>query len=169
VPGYALLLAQQGETEAALELVEHALASNLTKLDRARFLPAVIQLYLETGDFERARAASTELGEIGDLARSDLFRAQSMHGRGRIALATDDRSSAIEQLKESVRVFTKLGLPYEAAGARADLGRAHIADGTPVLATMELRSAMSEFERLGSAKDAAVVRGMLESAPRTGP
>jgi class 3 adenylate cyclase len=164
VPGYALLLAQQGDTASALEMVEHALTGDLTKLDRARFLPALIELALNSGDLDKATAAADELEVIGRLAKSDLFGAESMRGHGLIALENGDTENGIRILRDAVRTFTKLGLPFEAARARTDLGRALINKGSPALAIMELRSAKSEFERLGSTGDAVAVKALLESA-----
>ncbi|HEX2421344.1 MAG TPA: adenylate/guanylate cyclase domain-containing protein, partial [Acidimicrobiia bacterium] len=74
VPGYALLLARRGDVGAGIDLLERTLrSSSLTPWARARMLPAMIQLALEAGETDKADAAVSELGEIGRVARSELF------------------------------------------------------------------------------------------------
>ena len=151
VPGYALILAHQGDLTSARDLLNRVLSEpHLSKLDRARFLPAVIQLSLDDGDNQRAEQALVELTEISELARSDLFKAQASQARGNIELATGVPSKAITELKEATKIYMRLGLPFESATAHADMGRAYIADGAKALAAMELKAARVEFERLGS-------------------
>ena len=164
VPGYALLLAHQGEIESAIDLLERALEDpTVAKLSQARFLPALIELSLEVGELEKAEASITELSEIGAVARSDLFSAQASRGRGVVALARGDSKTATGHLKDAVKVFNRLGLPYESALAHADLARAYRADGAGSLATMELKIAKSEFEKLGAVPDAEEASRALEA------
>jgi hypothetical protein len=133
---------------------------NVSKLDRARFLPALAEFSLEEGDAETSRRAVDELEEIGQLARSDYFLAQAAHRRGLIELI-EEPSTAINYLRDAVKAFTKLRLPYESAKARSDLAKAYIADGAQALATLELKSAKTEFERLGSTADADLIETLL--------
>ena len=164
VPGYALILAHQGDLTSARDLLERALSEpQLSKLDRARFLPAVIQLSLEDGDNQRAEQALVDLAEISELARSDLFKAQASHARGNIELATGIPSKAITELKEATKIYTRLGLPFESATAHADMGVAYIADGAKALAAMELKAARVEFERLGSESNTERMTELLSS------
>jgi len=121
----------------------------LTPWARARILPALIQLALEAGEVGKAETAVDELSEIGRVSRSELFAAQARAGAGRIALARGDQLKAIDALREALRTFTALGLPFEAALAHADLATAYRDDGAGTLADMELRTALAEFERLG--------------------
>jgi len=165
VPGYALILAHQGDLTSARDLLERALSEpQLSKLDRARFLPAVIQLSLDDGDSQRAEQALVELAEISELARSDLFKAQASQARGNIELATGIPSKAITELKEATKIYTRLGLPFESATAHADMGVAYIADGAKALAAMELKAAKVEFERLGSDSHTERVAKLLSLA-----
>lgn len=164
VPGYALILAHQGDTESAIDLLERTLSEpRLSKLSRARFLPALIQLSLQQGDLEKADEACSELAEIGTIARSDLFSAQAAQARGNIELASDNPSAASGPLKDSIRIYAHLGLPFESAHAHADLSQVYVADGAPALATMELKAAKTEFDRLGSKDNAAEMDRLLDS------
>lgn len=164
VPGYALILAQRGDLTSALDLLERTLSEpTLSKLDRARFLPAVIRLSLEQGDVSRAQQAVSELAEIGELARSDLFKAQASQAHGNIELVAGESAAALGHLKEAAKTYTRLGLPFESAHAHADLALAYEADGAGALATMEMEAAKAEFERLGSTSDVERIDLLIES------
>lgn len=164
VPGYALVLAHRNDMQSALDVLDRALSEpHLSKLSRARFLPVLIDLSLQNGDVGRAEEALTEFVEIAELARSDLFKSQASQARGRIELAKGHAAAAIGPLRDAVKTFARLGLPFESAQAHADLGRAYIGDGASAMAQMELRSAKGEFERLGSEANAAEMTAILES------
>lgn len=161
VPGYAYVLRHQGLNDSAVDMLRRSLADpSVSKLDRARFLPALAEFSLDQGDIETSRQAAEELEEIGQLARSDYFLAQAAHRRGLVELI-DDPPTAINSLRGAVKIFSKLRLPYESAKARSDLAKAYIADGAQALATLELKSAKAEFERLGSAVDAELTDTLL--------
>jgi class 3 adenylate cyclase len=158
MPGYALLLARRGEVAAGIDLLERALrSSGLTPWARARLLPALIRLLIEDGDLERAESAVIELAGIGRMSRSEYFAAQARAGTGKIASARGKQVEAIEELKEALRTYTTLGLPYEAALVHADLARAYRLDGADTLADMESRTAQAEFERLGAVVEAEMI------------
>ena len=57
-----------------------------------------------------------------------------------------------------------LGVPFGSGLAHADLDPAYIANGADALATMELKAARVEFERLGSESHADRMTQLLESA-----
>jgi tetratricopeptide (TPR) repeat protein len=163
VPGYALLLARRGDVVSGLDLLERTLRSpGLTPWTRARILPALIQLALEAGETGKAETAVEELTEIGRLSRSELFAAQARAGTGRIALARGESVEAIGALKDALKTYTILGLPFEAALVRADLAGAYRDDGAGTLADMELRAALAEFERLGAVVQAGMIIASTE-------
>ena len=164
VPGYALLLARRGDVGSGIDLLERTLrSSGLTPWARARMLPALIQLTLEAGETNKAETAVADLDEIGRVARSDLFTAQARAGAGRIATARGELSRAIDALKDALKTFTTLGLPFESALVRTDLATAYRADGAASLADMELRTALAEFERLGAVVQADMIRVVSRS------
>ena len=165
VPGYALILAERGDVDSATDILERALSEpQLSKLDRARYLPSLIDLCLRQGEIERAETATEEMEEIGRMAQSNLFSAQASQARGNLELAKAEAKPAISHLKEAVKTYSRLGLPFEAAHAHADLGRAYTADGAGALATMEFKAARSGFERLGSDTNVAQMTQLLEKA-----
>ncbi len=151
VPGYALLLARRGDVASGLDILDRTLRSpGLTPWTRARILPVLIQLALEAGDMGKAESAVEELAEIGRVSRSELFIAQARAGAGRIALARGDPTNAIDALKDALKTFTAIGLPFETALVRADLATAYRDDGAGTLADMEMMAALAGFERLGA-------------------
>jgi tetratricopeptide (TPR) repeat protein len=160
VPGYAVLLARRGDVASGIDLLERTLrAPGMTPWARARLLPPLIQLALEAGEVDKASKAVDELTEIGSLARSELFTAQARAGMGRIAVARGEPGSAIEALKSALAGFTAIGLPFEAALVHADLARAYRADGAQTLADIEMKTAVSELDRLGAAPQTLLVDG----------
>lgn len=168
VPGYAVLLARRGKIESAIELLDRALAEEaLGKLDRARFLPSLAELSLQAGDARRAAEATSELAEIGELARSDLYVAQTSRWKGNIALTEGNTEEALSELKSAVKRLARLGLPYEAALVHADLGRAYQADGADSLAQMEFKVARSELDRLGAQPDVDRVESLMTGSTST--
>ncbi|HEY3427397.1 MAG TPA: LuxR family transcriptional regulator, partial [Acidimicrobiia bacterium] len=62
-----------------------------------------------------------------------------------------------DDLKDALKTFTNLGLPFESALVRTDLATAYRADGAASLADMELRTALAEFERLGAVVQADTI------------
>jgi class 3 adenylate cyclase len=158
MPGYALLLARRGDVRSGIDLLERALrSSGLTPWARARLLPSLIQLLIEVGDVDQAETAVTDLAEIGRMSRSEYFTAQAQAGVGKIALTRGNAAEAIEALKDALRTYTMLGLPYEAALAHADLAVAYRLEGAGTLADLESRTALVEFERLGAVLEAGMI------------
>jgi class 3 adenylate cyclase len=158
VPGYALLLARRGDVASGLDLLERTLRSpGLTRWARARLLPALIQLALEAGEVGKAESAVDELDEIGRISRSELFAGLARAGAGKVALARGASAEAIDTLKDALKTFTALGLPFEAALVHADLATAYRDDGAGTLAEMELKTALAEFERLGAVVEAGMI------------
>jgi len=158
VPGYALLLARRGDVASGIDVLERTLRSpGLTPWTRARLLPAFIQLALDAGEVDKAETAVGELSEISRVSRSELFAAQARAGAGRIALARGGLAEAIEDLRDALKTFTALGLPFEAALVHADLATAYRDDGAGSLADMEQRTALVEFERLGAVVEAGEI------------
>ena len=77
--------------------------------------------------------------------------ASAMTARGALALAEGDGPTALENLRGACRIWHELRLPYESARARVLYGIALRAAGVHEDAELELRSAISAFERLGAA------------------
>jgi DNA-binding NarL/FixJ family response regulator len=84
-----------------------------------------------------------------------------MTARGALALAAADGPTALENLRGACRIWHELRLPYESARARVLYGIALRAAGVHEDAELELRSAISAFERLGAAPEVAATAALL--------
>jgi class 3 adenylate cyclase len=161
-PGLALLRLAEGKPHAGFGELERALADVPgDRMERARLLPAYIELAAAAGELEKALDAAEELASLAALFNSDALTATAASARGLVLLATADASSAVAPLRESVRRWHALGVPYEAARARTALAEAYQAIGDDDAAVLELEAARSIFERLGAVAGARRVEELL--------
>jgi serine/threonine protein kinase len=151
LPGLALLRFAQGRAKAARNLIQRGLDETSYALDRARLLPARIEIALGTADLTAARAAIEELEKTSESFGSTVHRNAARHGRGMLLLAEGNVKEAVRELRVAWKTWSELDLPYEGARARLALGEAYRAAGNLEDAELELRAAQSTFERLGAA------------------
>ncbi|MGH2488701.1 MAG: hypothetical protein ACRDFR_03680, partial [Candidatus Limnocylindria bacterium] len=90
------------------------------------------------------------------------LRAAAADAAGQAALTEGNVEAAVESFRQARRIWQELQAPYEAARARAWLGRALIAGGRDEAAAQELRSAIAAFERLGAEPDLKVAHADLD-------
>ncbi len=83
-PGLALLRLAQGRTDAAAAAIRRVLAETGDRLERARLLPAAVEILLATGDLGAAREAAAELAGIADGYRTLALLATADHARGAV-------------------------------------------------------------------------------------
>ena len=128
MPGLALLRSAQGRTESARSLLERALSEpSLTQLDRAKLLPAQVEVAIEAGATDVARAAAEELTAIAATYGSPALVARAAYARGLVELSEGlaapasgqpaARMAAVEGLRSPVRSRARARL------ARAGLSR----------------------------------------------
>jgi class 3 adenylate cyclase len=160
-PGLAMLRHAQGKTPAGAKMLARALSDPaLPPLQRARLLPAQVELALALGDRPIAEAAAIEMGQIADQYGTHVLRASAAIGRGLVALASGEPESAIEVLRRAWRIWQETDAPYEAAQARVALARAYIAADDLEAAALELGAAETTFALLGAAPDVARVAAL---------
>jgi tetratricopeptide (TPR) repeat protein len=163
VPGLALLRFAQGRTERASAILERALSdTSMSRLDRARLLPAHAEVSLASGAAEVGRAAAEELAEIAEAYGSPALAARAAFALGLVELGEGEPMSAAVTLRRAWRLAKESELPYEAARARVALGMAYRACGNGEDAELELQAAVASFERLGAERDARSTAEMLE-------
>jgi class 3 adenylate cyclase len=153
-PGRALLSLAQGKADTAFRGLRRTLDETHDPLVRARLLSGAVEVDLAVGNLEAAREDVEELEVAAGRFGSTALAAAAAAARGQVALAEGKPADAIRSLRRAVQLWTEIELPYEAARARVDLGRAYRADGDDVEAELELRAAQSAFERLGARPDA---------------
>ena len=165
VPGLALLRHAQGRTESARALLERALSEpSLSKLDRAKLLPAQVEVTLEAGTPQAARAAADELASIAETYGSPALVARAAYAQGLVELSAGQASRASASLRRAWRLSKECDLPYEAARARVSLAQAYRECGNADDAELELRAAVISFERLGAIAAAQSTAALLETS-----
>jgi class 3 adenylate cyclase len=159
-PGLSLLRLAQGKVDAASRSIKRALEEeSLVRLDRARLLPAQVEIALVAGDVKTARAAAEEIDAIAnDFKISDrttpALEASAQMAWGAVRLAEQDTEGAVTCLRRAVKLWQEVDHPYEGAKTRFLLAGAYREQGDEDGAKSELQAAQSAFERLGARLDA---------------
>jgi len=172
-PGQALLRLAQGKTEQAVAALRRSLGDEgKDPFSRARRLPAHVEVSLAAGDLESGRAAADELEELTDRFRVNGERTPLLDGplqlaRARIALVAADWDEVEAHAGNALRIWTKVGAPYEAAEARIALGMAYEHKGDREGARLEYEAAKAAFARLGAVLDAQRAMELLGEAAAT--
>ena len=167
-PGLALLMLARGEVDEAAASLARGLTEGggnqgprQDRLNRARLLPAQVEVALARDDVATARAATAELGELATDFERPAFEAAALIARGEVALHEGDATAAAQAFERAVKLWRQIEFPYESARARMRLGEALIASGNEGAARMELGAARSTFMKLGAALDLKRVEGLL--------
>jgi DNA-binding CsgD family transcriptional regulator len=156
-PGLALLRLAQGRASDAVNAVRGALRATTGRLQRARLLPAAVEIALAAGDVDDARQSASELQQIASDFGTEVLCAMAAHALGAVALAEGRPEAALEPLRRAFRVWNEVGAPYIAARLRVLIAQACRALGDRDTATLELDMARHVFEQLGAAPDLAAV------------
>ncbi len=160
--GLAELQLAQGNPEAAAQLLADALSGgNVGPLARAKFLPSLADTELALGDIEAAKTAVEELEGVAAMCGSSAMRASALHRRAAISIIEEDPSSAIASLRDAIRGWNELQMPYETAQSRLLLAEAQHAAGFDSAARLELSAAKSAFAILGVNVDTDRVEGLV--------
>jgi DNA-binding CsgD family transcriptional regulator len=154
-PGFAQLRLAQGRTAAAATAIRRAEAAATAPLDRARILPAFVEIVLAGGDVQSARRACLELEELARGYESAMLAAMVAHARGAVHLAEGDAQGALIPLRAAVETWHALEAPYEIARTRALIGEACRTLGDKDASALEYEAAAAIFERLGAKPDVA--------------
>jgi tetratricopeptide (TPR) repeat protein len=150
-PGLALLRLAEGKVEAACSMIERALVEpGLTMLDRAKLLPAVVEVRVASNEIAGANEAASELETITATYTSPALVAFAALARGRVELARGQAEQAMSHLRRACRVWTELDLPVELAHTRLLLSRVYSALGDTDAAELEERAAGAAMARIGT-------------------
>jgi class 3 adenylate cyclase len=152
-PGLALLYLAEGKIEAAAAAIRRGLDGDLLPLERARLLPAQVTIALAAGDRATAGSAAQEMRATGEVYGTPAFRAQALAAEGAVALADGQVQESLRSLREALRLWREVEVPYEEAKVRVLLGSAYLAAGDRDGAVLELRAARTAFTRLGAVID----------------
>jgi DNA-binding CsgD family transcriptional regulator len=152
-PGLALLRLAQGEPAVALAALRRALAEGGTLRSRTRLLPAYVEVAVASGDVAAARGAADELAVAAAEQHAPFLRATALHAEGLVLLGEERYDAALAVLRTAWLAWQDLGVPYEAARARALIGHACRSLGDTESAGLETAAARWTFEQLGAAAD----------------
>jgi DNA-binding CsgD family transcriptional regulator len=154
-PGLALLRMAQGRTDAASAAIRRVVMAAHGPLERARLLPAHVEIMLAAGQPEEARGACGELEAIAREFGTGPLGAMAAHARGAVELDEGNAEAALTSLRRALDVWQEVEAPYETARVRVRLGLACLALGDVDGSELELDAARAVFERLGAAHDLA--------------
>jgi DNA-binding CsgD family transcriptional regulator len=154
-PGLALLLLAQGRTDAAAAASRRLVSATTDCLQRARLLPAHLEIMLAIRDIEEARRACLELQSLADRFGTDALRAMAAQAHGAVELADGDARSALAPLRRAFDLWERSEAPYDSARARVLIGLACRTLDDEETAALEWSAARSVFERLGARPELA--------------
>jgi class 3 adenylate cyclase len=165
-PGLALLRLGEGKVDSALAGIGRTLQETTDPLSRLRRLPAQVEVAIAASNLNLARTAVEELEGIVDSykiagRRAPAFDATVHLASGRIKLAEDNPTAAVECFRRARDGWHAVGAPYETAQARMLLGIAFRRAGDQEAATTELEAAQATFEQLGAKFDAERANELL--------
>jgi class 3 adenylate cyclase len=163
-PAHALLLLAEGSVDAAGASIRRALDEEAAQLERARLIPAGVEIALEAGDIDAARAAAEELASIAAAYRVPALEAAAYTARGAVLIALSEPSEAARTLRAAVARWQEIEAPYEMAQTRALLAAAIKALGDVEGALLELEAARSIFDRLGALPDRSKIDETIAAA-----
>jgi pimeloyl-ACP methyl ester carboxylesterase/tetratricopeptide (TPR) repeat protein len=150
-PGLALLRLAEGKPEAARTMIERALGdARPIALDRAKLLPALVEIRVACGAIETAADAAAELERIAETYGSPALVAAAALARARIELASGRAESAAAELRRACRIWTDIELPIELAQSRLLLAQAYTALGNRDDAALEERTAQAILSRVAA-------------------
>jgi class 3 adenylate cyclase len=149
-PGLALLHLARGRLAAARASIATTLADATDPLERARLLPARVEIAIAGHDVADAREAAEELRGVAATYDMPMLQAAAHQALGTVLTYEEDAAAAIVELRKAVRLWTEVDAPFEAAQARRCLALACRTAGDEASAVMELRAAKAAFDRLGA-------------------
>jgi DNA-binding CsgD family transcriptional regulator len=152
-PGFALLRLAQGHPETGAVAIRSAMKLTTHPWQRARLLPACIEISLACGEFQDAKVACSELEKLARDFDSAALSAMAAQGRGSVELAEDDPSAALLSLRPAAEAWKKINAPYLLAAVRVLMGLSYRALGDEESAELELHAARTVFAELGATSD----------------
>jgi ATP/maltotriose-dependent transcriptional regulator MalT len=163
--GLALVRLAQRRVDAATAIITQMLDDHTwNQLARAKLLPARVQIAVAAEDLDAAIAAADELERIATEYDSPALLAAALSSRGRLQLAQGDDGTACATLREALRHWQQLEVPYEVATVRLLLGQACRSCGDEDAASSSFSSAAAIFDRLGAALDSRHIRDLTSSS-----
>lgn len=163
-PGLALSWLARGRTTPAISAIHRLLSEAGGLVQRSRLLPAAVEILVAAQRLEEARGHVDELSEIASAFGNSALRAMAAYAAATVELASGEIEEALRHGRESCRVWSDIGSPYEASRARVLVARALRELGDEDSATAELAVARHGFADVGAAPGVQQVDKLLGRA-----
>jgi DNA-binding CsgD family transcriptional regulator len=163
-PGLALSWLARGRTTAAVTAIHRLLAEAGGPVQRSRLLPAAVEILVAAQLLDEARRRSDELSEIASAFGISALWAMTAYAYAAVELASGETEDALGHGRESGRLWSDIGSPYEASRARVLVARALRELGDEDSATAELAVAGHGFADVGAAPGVQQVDKLLGRA-----
>jgi DNA-binding NarL/FixJ family response regulator len=161
-PGLSLAWLARGRTSAAVASATRLLDEPAGPVQRARRLPAVVQVLVAGGEAVAARRAVDELIALAESFGCEALSAEAGYAGGLALLAEDHPGEALAPLRRAWKTWIGVGARFDAARARVQIALAFRAMGDEESAVSELSVAERAFAELGTTsaqREAARLRG----------
>jgi LuxR family transcriptional regulator, maltose regulon positive regulatory protein len=154
--GTGELFLDRSDWKAACEVAERFLRSvpAESRTERLPGLQLLVWALTRLGDHDRGVAALAELEALATLIPTFLVRATASFCSGVVEHAQGDLEAAKRRFEDSVDLYTRAGVPYEAARARIELATVLAATRRPAAAAEQAARAQEVLRRLGAAAEA---------------
>ena len=149
-PGLALLRLAQGRQDAATTGIRRAIDEAADQLERARLLPAAVEILLAGGDAAAGRVFADEFAGIAAVVDKPYLHAVSAQCAGAVLLAEGNGREALTHLRTALTGWQQLDAPYDAARVRVLLALACRELGDHEGSELELDAAREIFQQLGA-------------------
>jgi DNA-binding CsgD family transcriptional regulator len=163
-PGLALLWLARGRTTAAVSAINRLVAEAQGPVHRSWMIPAAVEVLVSAGLVDQAREYSDELASIASSFGNAALRAMAAYAAATVSLASGETEDAMSSARESCRLWSDVGSPYETARARVLVARALRELGDLDSATTEFAVARRAFAEVGAAPAAHEVDRLLGRA-----
>ncbi|MDI9940782.1 response regulator transcription factor [Rhodococcus sp. IEGM 1351] len=164
-PGLALLRMAQGRFGSAAASIRCAVDESTGAVERARLLPAYVDILLAAGDVPAARTAADELDSIATRFAIPYLCALSAQASGSMLHAEGRGSDALTVLRDAWRRWQDIGAPYECARVRESVALVCRDLGDDDTAQMEHDLASATYRQLGALPDLERLRAEFRPDP----
>jgi ATP/maltotriose-dependent transcriptional regulator MalT len=160
-PGLALSWLARGRTAAAITAIHRLLAEAHDPVHRSWMLPAAVEVLVSARLLDEARRHSDELTGIASAFGNSGLQAMAAYAAASVELASENPEDTLSHARESCRLWSGVGAPYETARARVLVARALRELGDEDSATTEFAAARRAFAEVGAAPAATEVDRLL--------
>jgi DNA-binding CsgD family transcriptional regulator len=144
---------ERGDVDAAAASLDRALSETQARLDRAKLLPARVEIALARGETTVAGSATDELDAVASALVVPALEGAAHHTAGTVLAAQGEPVRALSRLRLALRVWRHLGLPYDEAASRLAIARCCRQLGDEATASLELVGAYRILTNLGARPD----------------